>query len=78
LIIGVQGATNTSLISKCFYVNYCTIQVRIFKNFSSTIYEALCEPLKIPGGPPLVHLDNVENHCSKLKQPFACAIEKPV
>ena len=32
-------------------------------NVLSRIYGSLCGPLQIPGGPPVIHLDHVENHC---------------
>jgi len=25
----------------------------------------LCEPLGIPGGPPMVHQEDIENHCAR-------------
>jgi len=40
-------------------------KVTIVRNVLSRIYETYSGPLKIPGGPPVVHLDRVENHCLK-------------
>jgi len=39
------------------YKIYC-----IIRNVSSRIYGTLCGPLEIPGGPQVVHLDQVEDH----------------
>ena len=44
------------------YIISCEVQVTIFRKVLSKIYGTLCEPLEIPGRPPMVHLDHVENH----------------
>jgi len=43
------------------YIIYCTVKVTIFRNVLSVICGSLCRPLEIPGGPPVAHLDHVEN-----------------
>jgi len=47
------------------YVIFCTVEVTLFRNVLSGIYGTLCGPLEIPGEPPLVHLDHIENHWVK-------------
>jgi len=45
--------------------NLKMVKVTIFRSVLSRIYGTLCGPLEIPGGPPVVHLDHVENYWSR-------------
>jgi len=44
------------------YIIYCTVLVTISRNVLLRIHGTLCGPLEIPGRPPMVHLDHVDNH----------------
>jgi len=41
---------------------YCVVDPTICMNVLPRIYRILCGPLEVSGGPPVVHLDHVENH----------------
>jgi len=64
--------TKTSVGPLCYAITSWTTSRNCIAhrlvNVLSTIYGSFCGPLQIPDGPPVVHLENVENHWFRVKK----------